>query len=419
MGLQSANIFYDWNIQPERGKPDSSGLIITDNTLRDGLQSPSAIDPSIEEKLRILHLLDRLGVKRVDLGFPASSPRNYQHVLRMAQEIERENLMIRPGCTARTKIDDIRPILEIANQVGISIEIFMFIGSSRIRALVENWDRELLIARTEKAIGFAIDSGYPVTYITEDTTRSHPDVLKNLFKAALETGAGSLCLCDTVGYSTPRGVHRLIEFTRDLIAQQGVEAKIEWHGHNDRGLALANAIAAIDAGADCIHGTVLGIGERTGNTPLDQLLIHLNLQGLWSKDLTYLKDLCETVSSALQIPIPCNYPGFGQDAFRTATGVHAAALLKVLSHPDSQNLADSIYSSVPASMLGKEQEVYINHMSGKANVQYWFQRRGILPKPETVEAILRLAKSRNDLLQPGEIDEIAVQHGDLIPALEK
>jgi 2-isopropylmalate synthase len=192
MDIPVEELFYDWNATLEQKEPVNSGLIIHDESLRDGLQSASARDPSIEDKIRILHLLNRLGVQRVALGFPAASPRNYQHVLRLVQEIEREKLRIRPACSSRTVIDDILPILEISNKTSVPIDILTFIGSSQIRALVENWDRELLAERTEKAVSFAVNSGYRVTYITEDTTRSHPNILVKLFNVALDSGAGAL-----------------------------------------------------------------------------------------------------------------------------------------------------------------------------------------------------------------------------------
>ncbi|MEM9541300.1 MAG: 2-isopropylmalate synthase [Cyanobacteria bacterium P01_E01_bin.42] len=413
-----SDMFYDWNRFNQSGGKTNSKILIHDESLRDGLQSPSVVDPSVEDKFRILHLLDKVGVQRAVLGFPASSDRAYQHSLCLLEGIKRERLGICPALSARTVVGDIEPILEISDRVGIPCHVMTFIGSSNIRAVVEKWDRDWLVERTREAVSFAVRAGHSVTFITEDTTRSHPEVLLDLFKAALDSGAGAIALCDTVGYATPDGVCNLIGFTRQAIAQQGVEAKIEWHGHNDRGLALANAIAAINAGADCIHATVLGIGERTGNTPLDQLLIHLKLQNSWDRDLTDLEELCQNVSDALRIPIPCNYPGLGRDAFRTTTGVHAAAILKALAHPrGGQELADLIYSSVPASMLGRQQEVGVNHMSGKANVYYWFQRQGLSPKAETVEAILQFAKSQKAVIPTEVLRNIALQKGESLGIL--
>lgn len=400
-------LIFDWNVQNATSTPTVDRMVrVHDETLRDGLQSPSVVDPSIEDKIRILHLLEQLGVDSIDLGFPAASRRAYEDVLRLAQEIVRHGMKIRPACAARTVESDIRPILEISQEAGIAIEVLAFLGSSPIRALVESWDEAVLVERTGQAVELAVRHGNPVTYVTEDTTRSYPSTLEALFGVALQSGAHGICLCDTVGHSTPDGVKNLVRFTRRLSEQLGVSTVIDWHGHDDRGLALSNAMAALEAGADRVHTTVLGVGERAGNTALEPLLINLKLQGMWDAELMPMRELCETVSQSTHVSIPANYPGLGRDAFRTASGIHASAIIKASTNPKHAHLADLIYSSVPAAMLGRRQEIEISHMSGASNVIFWLKQNEIPVESELVSAILNLAKSMNRVLSREEILEV-------------
>ncbi len=395
-------LIYDWNIGPGYSEPES-GVVVLDDTLRDGIQSPSVNDPSIESKVRILHLLEKLGVQQIMVGFPAASRRNFEDVLRLVQEITDQGMSIRPTCLARAKECDIQPVVDISQKVGLAVEVITFVGSSPIRALVEHWDEELMLSRTAEAVDFAVKSEIPVVYATEDTTRSRPSTLEKLFSTALDKGARGLCLADTVGHATPAGTRQLVQFTQSIADKVGVEVVIDWHGHNDRGLALSNALAAIEAGAGRIHGTILGVGERTGNTPLDQLLVNLKLQNRWQTELGPLLDLCELASQAMGIPIPVNYPALGKDAFRTATGIHASAILKASSSPEQSYLADLVYSGVPAAMLGREQEIEISHMSGASNVLHWLKRHKVMPSREMVDRILGLAKSMNRVLSKEEV----------------
>jgi len=401
------DVIYDWNTAGQ--PPQRPRVQLFDESLRDGIQSPSAVDPSIEVKVRFIHLLEQLGVQVVDIGLPGAGPRAQEAVLRLAREIEEKNLTIAPACAARTVVADIRPIVEISQKTGLKIEVMTFIGSSPIRSLAEQWDEPLLAKRSAEAIRFAHQAGLPVTYVTEDTVRSRPETLERLFKTALDEGAKGLCLCDTVGHATREGVQQLIGWTRDLVDRHGYQAVIDWHGHNDRGLALSNALVAADAGADRVHGTVLGIGERVGNTALDLMLVNLKLLGLWDRDLSALNTLCQLTSEACELPIPLNYPVLGTDAFRTATGVHAAAVIKA-TRTGMRWLADRIYSGVPAAWFGREQEIVIGHMSGLSNVTFWLERQGLAPREGLAEAILARAKQGDRLLTRDEILEIVQAH---------
>ena len=156
----------------------------------------------------------------------------------------------------------------------------------------------------------------PVQFVTEDSTRSAPDVLRSLYGVAIRSGAMRVCIADTVGHSTPTGATRLVEFVKGLVAEIDPRVRIDWHGHRDRGLSVANALAAWGAGADRCHGTALGVGERSGNSPIELLLVNLQLLGWIDRDLTSLSRYAELASRALGVPIAHNAPIVGADAFK-------------------------------------------------------------------------------------------------------
>lgn len=404
MDNRADELIYDWNEIDRRGRLIPKNVTFFDETLRDGLQNPSAIDPPVEKKLELLHLMNDLGIHAADIGLPCSSKRAFDDVLRMCREIADCRLQIRPAAAGRTVVSDITPMIEIAQRTGLPVEVYAFIGSSPIRQLAEDWDANRIAKLSAEAIDVAVKAGLPVAYVTEDTTRSRPEVLATLFKMAIDHGASRLCLSDTVGHATPDGVRNLIAFTRSVIAGAGANhVGIDWHGHNDRGLALENALWALEFGADRVHGTALGIGERVGNAQMELILLNMKLLGLLeNQDTTKLLEYCEKAASALGWDIPINYPLVGRDAFRTATGVHAAAIIKAESKGDSW-LADRIYSGVPAGMFGRSQEIVIGYMSGASNVTYWLTKRGIEATKPLVDAILARAKAADRLLEDEEV----------------
>ncbi|AUX48256.1 2-isopropylmalate synthase [Sorangium cellulosum] len=406
------DLIYDWNELGRVGRLIPKDISFFDETLRDGLQNPSVADPNIESKLKLLHLMAKLGIQIADVGLPGSSQRAFEDVLRMCREVADHKLPLRIACAGRTVVSDITPMIEISQRAGIPVEIYAFIGSSPIRQLAEEWDVNLIAQRSAAAIDAGVKAGLPVAYVTEDTTRSRPEVLATLFKVAIDHGASRLCLCDTVGHATPDGVRNLINFTRAIVAGAGATVGIDWHGHNDRGLALENAIWALQFGADRVHGTALGIGERVGNAAMELILLNLKLLGLLEhQDLTHLLEYCTTAAQAVGWQVPINYPLVGRDAFRTATGVHAAAIIKAESKGDSW-MADRIYSGVPAGMFGRKQEICVGYMSGASNVNYWLRQRKIEPSKELVDAILTKAKATDHLLSEEEILAVIAQHRD-------
>ncbi len=407
MALPS-DLIYDWNRANGPEWPAGRRLMLDDETLRDGLQSPSVLDPAPGKKIEILHAMEAVGIDSLDLGLPGAGPRAQADVLMLAREIVRARLRIRPNCAARTVESDIRPIADVAQATGIPIEAATFIGSSAIRQFTEDWTLDFLLRATERAVKFARSQGLPVMYVTEDTTRAHPEVIRRLYSAAIECGASAIVVCDTVGHATPAGVGALLRFVLDeVVKPSGAAVRVDWHGHSDRGLAVANSLAAFAAGADQVHGAGLGIGERAGNTPIDQMLVNLKLGGApgWEqRDLTHLNDYCRLVSEATGVPIPHNYPVAGSDAFRTATGVHAAAVIKAYRKGETE-LANQVYSGVPSHWFGLDQKIEIGPMSGKSNVIYWLNSRGIRPEDDLVDRIFQLAKKSNRLLMEHEILE--------------
>ncbi len=403
--MDERELIHDWNEAGERWDRPPYRIAFDDETLRDGLQSPSVRSPSIEDKIRILHLMERLGIDTADIGLPGAGRHVVEDVTRLAREIAGKRMRITANCAARTLRQDITPIIEVSQQAGIPIEVCTFIGSSPIRQYAEDWTVETMLRHTEDAVSYAVSHDLTVMYVTEDTVRAHPDTLRRLFLAAIRSGAKRLCLCDTVGHATPTGAANLVRFALAVVRESGTETELDWHGHSDRGLAVINTIAAIRAGVTRVHGCAIGIGERVGNTPMDQLLVNLRLLGWIENDLSALAEYCELVARTTGVPIPPNYPVMGRDAFRTGTGVHAAAVIKAFRKGHDW-LADRIYSGVPAGLVGRRQEIEVGPMSGESNVVFWLESRKITPTLERVQSILHRAKSVDRMLTDAEIQAV-------------
>lgn len=398
------SLIHDWNVADMHAPRPNRKIEFDDETLRDGLQSPSVTNPPIEQKIKLLHLMDRLGLDTANVGLPGAGPFHLAHIEALAKEKVRSNLKIGINVACRTVVSDVEPVVGLTQKLGIPIEVCTFIGSSRIRAYTEDWSIDRMLKATEDCLTFCAKHDLPVMYVTEDTTRAHPDVLEKLYGMAIDLGAKRLCFCDTCGHATPDGVRALIRFARQLVKKRarGREVFIDWHGHQDRGLGVANVIAAIEAGADRVHGAAVGVGERSGNAPMDLMLVNLKLLGWIDNDLSALGEYCREAASALGVEIPHNYPVFGRDAFETATGVHASAVVKALRRGDVK-LANLVYSGVPADLFGLEQIIRIGPMSGKSNVQYWLEKRGHKADDATVDRILAAAKNSSRLLTDEEV----------------
>jgi isopropylmalate/homocitrate/citramalate synthase len=394
---------YDWNLATPPAIPAGTRVLLNDETLRDGLQNPSVYDPSIGEKIEILHLMESLGIDSVNIGLPGAGSRAMEHTEALAREIVGNRMRIKPNCAARTIEADIRPIVEISQRVGLAIEAATFLGSSPIRRFVEDWTVDHLERTTENAVKFTVKNGLPSMYVTEDTVRTDPDTVKRLYSTAIRSGARAIVLCDTVGHSTPNGAYNLVKFAIDeVVKPSGENIRVDWHGHCDRGLAIANSLAAVAAGAHQIHAVANSLGERVGNTPMELMLVNLRLMGLLGGDFSRLREYCEKVASATHTVIPPNYPVVGRDAFRTATGVHAAAIIKAFRKNDPA-LADAVYSGVPSHLFGLDQVIEIGPMSGKSNVLFWLERHGIPTDDAVVNRVFDAAKQSARVLTDNEV----------------
>jgi 2-isopropylmalate synthase len=401
--VDGAALIHDWN--RDGARPRKSALEFVDETLRDGLQCPSVTDPPVEKKVEILRLMVALGIQAVDIGLPGAGGAVNKSVETLLRVIKDEKLPIEPNCAARTVVRDIAPVAEIQQRVGHPLAVSMFIGSSAIRQYAEDWTLDKMLKSSEEALAFAKKEGIPITYVTEDTTRANPRTVAALYDLAMDYGAKRLIVCDTCGHVTPSGVKRLLKYVQSLVKRKKSKAKLEWHGHMDRGLGLVNSIAAFEAGADRVHGTGLGVGERAGNTPLDLLLVNLKLMGWIDNDLSRLGEYCRAVADAVEVEIPYNYPVFGKDAFETGTGVHAAAVIKAMKKGDAW-LANRVYSGVPSDLFGLSQKIAIGPMSGKSNVEWWLAEHGVPANDALVDAILARAKGSRRLLTDEQVLEL-------------
>lgn len=394
---------HDWNAPEE---PPSGGPLpppeLDDETLRDGLQHPSAKAPPLQAKREFLHILCEVGIQAADIGMPAAGLQALEDCVFLAREVARHRLPLRPNCAARTVGKDIRAVVEISQRAGIAVEVAAFIGCSDARRRVEGWDLPYLLKITRETVSLAVGAGLPVMYVTEDSTRTSPEVLRDLFRAAIESGARRICAADTAGHALPQGAARLVAFLKSVAAESGEAVAVDWHGHMDRGLGLGCSLAAWRAGASRIHGSALGLGERVGNTPLDLLIVNLKMEGAWQRDLRPLTDYVSWTSRWTGVPIPWNYPVFSAQAFRTGTGVHASALLKARQMGDAV-LEDHVYSSVPAAWFGRRQTIAVGPMSGDSNIVAWLMEHREEVTEEKVAAIRALAKKADSLLSDDEI----------------
>lgn len=403
------SFFYDWNNvseEPYLIKIPQYPIEIHDETLRDGLQSPSVNQPKIDEMIKYLDFVEQLSIDSLTIGFPCVSDKHYQQALAIAGIVADKKMPFNVGMTARTVISDIDQIISIRDKSNIDIEAQLFLGCSKIRQFVESWSIDQLVDWCYQSICYAKNHGLRVIFITEDTTRTHPDIIEKLYLTAAALNVERINVCDTVGYATPCGVYSCIKFIRELLDRHGhSKIKIDFHGHMDRGLALWNSIVALSAGANRIQVCGLGIGERTGNTSLEQLLVNLKLMQWRPTDLTLLSEYSKYVAKIFDVSIPSNSPVIGKDAYLTATGVHAAAIAKA-KYENRTQISEFVYSAIPANWVGRENEIAIGPMSGSSNVEYWLNKNGYSLDSGLISLILQTAKCSDRLLSDNEITNI-------------
>lgn len=391
-------ILFTWN---ERRLPEQVAVEIEDDTLRDGLQASFIRKPTVEEKAELIELSAEIGARHVVLGFPASSPAEFSDSRRLLSVIADCRLPMTPWFLGRALRADMEPILRLRDIFGGDVGAAFFIGTSPMRRYVEQWDFGLMVKRITDTMEYLQQAGLPFSFSIEDASRTPPAEVETMVEAAVRYSAFSIALCDTVGESTPEGVRRLVEFTKAITKRHGSGLKILWHGHNDRGLALANSIAAIEAGADIIGGAFLGIGERTGNTALEQVIMYLHQNKVGTFDVKGLIPYVRKLAMATDFPVPVNAPLVGPQAFATCTGTHSAAVLKAAEL--GTDFEDYVFSSIPASELGAMQDIGVGPTSGMANARYVLEKGNMASSEEIASELLAFAKRQQRLLHEDEI----------------
>lgn len=403
----NSNLLYDWNNHDIQNRV-SKKIEINDETLRDGLQAVSFSSFSLEQMYQFIEDANKLQITTINLGMPGAGDLSFNRVRMLAKYISERKLNIKMNVACLAKIEDVQLVEKIMDEIGQQIEICIFIGASSIRRFVEDWTLNDVISKLEPAVKRAVKTKSPVMLVTEDTSRTSPEDLELIYKSFANNGINRICVCDTVGYNTTYGVSQLIKFVKNTIEKTGCNIKIDYHGHNDRGLALSNALTAIDCGVDRIHATALGIGERCGNCSMEQLLINMKLNGYYNGDLLLLNDYISLISKANKIEIPETYPGFGKNAFRTQSGIHSAAIIKA-KKKGLYDIANTIYSSVPAELIGRVQEIELGPMSGKSNVCYILDKYNIEKTDKNISFLLEKAKSSNHVFSSQEIESIIAE----------
>jgi isopropylmalate/homocitrate/citramalate synthase len=389
-------LLYSWNHLEKRAFQS----VQIEEDIRDALQSIRAVQPSLPQRQDLLSLSAKVGIQYALLGFPAASLREHQRCCALVDHIATQRLATKPVLMARPLESDLRPILEIQQRSSIPIAVDTFISISALRLSVEGWTLEEALGKIRKTAAVASRAGLALRVSFEDSSRTAPAELADAVAQVLDTGAGAITLCDTVGDCLPNGAAHTTSFVRNQIDRSGRGLQLGWHGHNDRGLSLANAIAAVEAGANIVSGTFMGFGERTGNVPLEQLIVILHEAGNRSYDLTHLQAVCELFSASSRMSVPPNLPIVGLDAFSTSTGTHAAAILK--SRKMGRDFEDLIYSAVEASALGRTQTLLIGPNSGRNAVCAALEQCSIVPTEDLVSLLLEHCKQRERCFESSE-----------------
>jgi len=403
-------LIFDWNEKnpryPFRIKNSrlNKKVELNDETLRDGLQATYIKHPTLNQKIHLLELMEKLGIESANIGFPVSGSTQKGDIIKLINFASRNKLNIGLECGGRVVLKDVEEIVDVSQRTGKKLEAGLFIGSSKIRHLVEKWDLKDMTSKIEESISFAKRNNLSVMFVTEDTTRAFPKTIDSLYKCAINNGADRICVSDTVGHANPWSTYQLLSYIKDKIIR-GQDIKLDWHGHNDRGLAVANSLSAAYAGADRIQATALGVGERAGNTSMVELIINLQLENFIDKKLEFLDGYARYASKILGHAIQSNYPIVGRDVFKTATGVHASAIKKALEMGDD-HIAGIVYSAIDPRTFGREVEILIGPMSGKANVEYVLTKLNFQIDAKVVEFILTKTKTERRMLSEREVEMI-------------
>lgn len=398
--LHESALVYDWNMT-DADAPLARGVRVIDETLYEAVHAASAL-PDAGAISELLRCMPAIGISEVGLG--ALSASTLPEIVRRARLIAEERLPLAPACVVdavSTEVDRVAHVLD-ASGGRLTVTLLVQASSLQQRALGQAPDRAL--ADLEGALEAAARCGADSALLLHDAGRAHPAPLRRIVNAALGHGVERVCLWDSAGRTSPRGAGRLVAFMRRVAAERDALIQVGWFGRNDRDLALASALEARRRGADALHATALGLGHGAGCVPIDLLLANLLLLEVIDSDLSALKQYCDLAARAFGFSIPASYPVFGGDAFRTATGVHAAAIIKARDKGDHW-LADRVYSSVPAGLFGLHQIIDVGPMSGESNAVAWLRHHGFTPQPELVKRIIARAKASKATLTAEEMRE--------------
>ncbi len=398
--MKARDYIYDWNKM--NGCKIKRHVQLEDDTLRDGLQGAFLTKPSLEQRLRFIKLAIETGLQQAMLGFPAASDVEFSDARRILTYLDDLQLPLDVFFLARAKKTDVNPIIQLHQASRRDVCADFFIGMSQLRCHVEQWDFSVKLRECADVADHLNEYNTPFSLSLEDVSRATPESIEQVVMLCLQKKARRITLCDTVGAMTPAGTTRLVEFVKTICDKnQEADVLLGWHGHNDNGLALANSISAIESGVDFISGAFMGIGERSGNVALEQVILYLSQHHQQHFCMQSMMRYCRQLSKVINYPIPDNAPIIGGQVFATATGTHASAIIKAAKL--GVDFEDLIFSSVPASAIGRKQNIYLNHNSGAANVGYVLDKLGIAKTPNNVQRVLQDAKSKTRFLTAEDI----------------
>ncbi|WP_456483336.1 homocitrate synthase family protein [Methanopyrus kandleri] len=356
----------------EMDLPDE--VIVYDTTLRDGEQTPG-VSFTPEQKLEIAHLLDELGVQQIEAGFPVVSEGERDAVRRIAHEGLNADIL----CLARTLRDDVDAALDCDVDGVIT-----FIATSELHLKHKlRMSREEVLERIADTVEYAKDHGLWVAFSAEDGTRTEFEFLERVYRTAEECGADRVHATDTVGVMIPAAMRLFVAKIREV-----VDLPIGVHCHDDFGMAVANSLAAVEAGAQAISTTVNGIGERAGNAALEEVI--MALKELYGIDPGFntevLAELSRKVSEYSGIDVPPNKAVVGENAFRHESGIHVAA---VLEEPRT-------YEPIDPKEVGMDRKIVLGKHTGRKAVIAKLEELGVEPEEEIVEEVLKRIKALGD-----------------------
>ncbi len=348
-------------------------ITICDTTLRDGEQTPG-VSLSEFEKLDIAIMLDKLKIPQIEAGFPLVSEKEKNSI----KKIVNENLNSKIITLSRAKKEDIDASLDC----GVDGTI-IFIGTSEINLKNKRLTQKEALMKSMDVIDYAKDHGLYVGFSAEDATRTELNFLKEIYKEAQNRKVDRVHIADTVGVITPQGMEYLVKELR-----KEIRVDINLHCHNDFGMAQQNAIAGLLAGANIVETTINGIGERAGNTPLEELIMSLKI--LYGIDLGFntelIKEISETVELYTKVNIPDNKPIVGKNIFKHESGIHVDGVIK---NPFT-------YEPFSPSIVGQKRNLVLGKHSGSKAIKSKLNQFGIKMKENKIPEILKIVKETSE-----------------------